>query len=185
MNSKWASWNRICFYDKKKSPLNNLLLCLSHAKENIIIFETTQANNCLFERFKKKNLRLFYLKCCEGRYPLQLGKGIDPPTSKETPGSQGFSLGGVWGGALKRTIQHFNCWYGRRKKFFSLTSIYLAQVEKIHWQKTEENTDYWESNNNTTKLWHMEFVSFNWSRGATARTAYCISRTMVKFHRQL
>ena len=96
----------------------------------------------------------------------------------------GRGLGGG-GGALKRTIQHFNCWYGWRKKFFSLTSIYLAQVEKIHWQKTEENTDYWESNNNTTKLRHMEFVSFNWSRGATARTTYCISRTMVKFHRQL
>ena len=116
--------------------------------------------------------------------PLQLGKGIDPPTSKEAPGSQGFSPGGFFwgGGALKRTIQHFNCWYGWRKKFFSLTSIYLAQVEKIHWQKTEENTDYWESNNNTTKLRHMEFVSFNWSRGATARTTYCISRTMVQFH---
>ena len=82
--------------------MNNHLLCLSHAKENIIIFETTQANNCLFERFKKKNLRLFYLKCCEGRYPLQLGKGIDPPTSKEAPGSQGFSLGGVWGGGSKK-----------------------------------------------------------------------------------
>jgi hypothetical protein len=38
-------------------------------------------------------------------------KGIDPPTSKEAPGSQGSSPGGVWGGrgALKRTIQHFNC----------------------------------------------------------------------------
>ena len=57
--------------------------------------------------FSRKNLRLFYLNSAV-KSDIPTRKGIDPPTSKEAPGSQGFSQGGE-GGALKRTIQHFNC----------------------------------------------------------------------------
>ena len=128
--------------------------------------------------FQEKNLRLFE-QCCEIRYPSNSERVSILLPRRKPPVPKGSPWEGFGGGGPSNI---FNCWYGRRKKFFSFTSIYLAQVEKIHWQKTEENTDYWESNNNTTKLRHMEFVSFNWSRGATARTTYCISRTMVQFH---
>jgi hypothetical protein len=75
---------------------------------------------------RKEFETVLFEQCCEVRYP-PTRKGIDPPTSKEAPGSQGSSPGGVGrrGGALKRTIQHFNCNLivdmDGEKKFFSLT----------------------------------------------------------------
>ena len=63
--------------------------------------------------FEKEFEVVLFEQCCEVQYPIPLTrKGIDPPTSKEAPGSQGSSPGGDWGlregGGSKNIYIFFN-----------------------------------------------------------------------------